>query len=1078
VHDDRSLVEARLERVVRERIVPALVAARSPLTVSAWEVPGEPVPVTDALIATYEPFPVGAPWGRPWGTTWFRMVGTVPADWAGRRVEAQIKLGFTNSPGFQAEGLLWRPDPESSVDPAPWVPWRGLHPLNHDVAVADPAVGGEAVSFLVEAAANPTLTAHRPDRNSDLITAGSDPIYALSRAELVLIEVDVVELREDVRSLTELMGQLPLDQPRRHEILRALERMLDVLVLDDLVATAAGARAELAEVLSRPAVPSAHRLSAIGHAHIDSAWLWPIRETKRKCARTFSNVLALMEDEPDLRFACSQAAQYEWMLDGYPSVFEGIRKRVADGRWIPVGGMWVEPDTNLAGGEALVRQITHGQRFFEEHFGRRSTEVWIPDVFGYPASLPQIMRLGGISRFLTQKMSWNKTNKFPHHTFWWEGIDGSEVFTHFPPIDSYNALFSPMQLTHAVRNFTEKGRATRSLVPFGFGNGGGGPNRQMMRQFRRVRDLEGLPRVEIESAEEFFDAAMAEYPDAPRWVGELYFETHRGTFTSQAGTKAGNRRSELLLREAELWCVAAYGTTEAGGYPMAELDRIWKTVLLHQFHDILPGSSIGWVHREAEATYAGLADQLEAIIAGALDALTGSLGTVGSVDGVGAMLTNAAPHDRDEVVVLPAAALGGLPATAGGVQVLSDGESVAARVQVPALGLAPLVPVVADDAVTWDAARRILANDLVAVTFDADGLFSSVCDLTAGNGAGREVLVAGERGNLLQLHPDLPSEYDAWDLDDHYRRQAVDLTDLDRFEVLDRGPLVGRVRISRTFRSSTVTQVVALRAGSPRIDIATEIDWYERDHVLKAAFPLDVHADHLTREIQFGHVATAIHTNTSWDAARFEVCAHRWVEVAEPGYGVALLNDAKYGHDATRTRSDAGTTSTTLRLTLLKGAQYPDPHADEGHHAFTYALLPHAGDHRTAGIVAEGYRLNLPVRAISPRAGHVNSGPNRVTTSPLVVTSADPAVVVEAVKPADDGSGDLVVRCYESFGGRADLDLRLAFEPAAVMVTDLLEEPSPSIPPVAIEVAGARVSGTLRPFQVVTLRIAGAGGER
>ena len=440
----------------------------------------------------------------------------MPAGWAGRRVEASINLAFTNSPGFQAEGLLWGERPEGS---GTWVPLRGLHPFNHEVAVADPAVGGESVSYLVEAAANPNLTAHRPDSSSDVLTAGTAPIYSLTRAELILVEVDVVELREDVRALHELMGLLPLDQPRRHEILRALERMLDVLVLDDIAGTAAAAREELAEVLSRPAVPSAHRLSAIGHAHIDSAWLWPIRETKRKCARTFSNVLALMDDYPELKFGCSQAAQYEWMLDGYPSVFEGIAERVADGRWIPTGGMWVEPDTNLAGGEALVRQITHGQRFFQEHFGRRSTEVWIPDVFGYPASLPQIMRLGGIERFLTQKMSWNKTNRFPHHTFWWEGIDGSTVFTHFPPIDSYNALFRPSQLDHAVRNFTEKGRATRSLMPFGFGNGGGGPNRQMMREYQRVRDLEGLPRVEIESAEEFFDAAMAEYPDAPRWVG-------------------------------------------------------------------------------------------------------------------------------------------------------------------------------------------------------------------------------------------------------------------------------------------------------------------------------------------------------------------------------------------------------------------------------------------------------------------------------------------------------------------------------------------------------------------------------
>ena len=1068
MHDDRAVVEARLRRVMDERVRPALRRARLPLTVEAWDVPGEPVPVTDALAATYRPFQVGEAWGRPWGTTWFRLGGAVPDEWAGERVEAVVNLGFTNAPGFQAEGLLWGPArlDDGTADPDRWIPRRGLHPFNHDIAVGDPARGGEIVELLIEAAANPTLTNHVPSTSSDVLTAGDAPIYALSRAELVVVDAAVVELREDVRTLTELMAELPLEQPRRHEILRSLERMLDVLVLDDIRGTAVAARAELVDVLSRPAVPSAHHISAIGHAHIDSAWLWPIRETKRKCARTFSNVLSLMDDDPDLVFACSQAAQYEWMLDGYPSIFEGIVERSAEGRWVPVGGMWVEPDANLAGGEALVRQITHGQRFFTEHLGRRSTEVWIPDVFGYPASLPQIMRLGGIERFLTQKMSWNKTNRFPHHTFWWEGIDGSTVFTHFPPIDSYNALFKPMMLNHAVESFTEKGRATRSLMPFGFGNGGGGPNRQMMQQYRRVRDLEGLPTVEMESPEAFFDAAIAEYPDAPRWVGELYFETHRGTFTSQAKTKAGNRRCELLLREAELWCTLAYGTTEEAGYPAATLDRIWKTVLLHQFHDILPGSSIAWVHREAEATYAALIEQLTTIIEGALDVVAG--GTP--------LLANAAPHERDEVVVFgpPAGPFAppttshvgsGLDAATDAVQVLSDGVSIAARVAVGAMTTAALVPLPIVDRVGFDADTRVLANAHLAVSFDDDGLLSSVRHLATG----REVLIGGGRGNLLQLHPDLPNEYDAWDLDDFYRRQATDLVDLDSFDVIEAGPLVARIRIVRSFRSSTVTQVVELRAGSERLDVRTEVDWHERDHVLKVSFPLDLHADHLTREIQFGHISTAFHTNTSWDAARFEVCAHRWVDVAEPGFGVALLNDAKYGHDATRIRSGSDAPATDLRLTLLKGAQYPDPHADEGRHTFTYSLLPHAGDLREAGIVAEGYRLNIAPRVVPASA--TARGTDDVGAPVPLVQVDNPAVVVEAVKPADDGSGDLIVRVYESWGARSPFALALAEAPASVLVTDLLEEVNATIPDVPVEVRGRRVHAELRPFQIATFRI-------
>lgn len=1062
MHDDRALVEARLQRVLNEKIRPAIRGARTPLAVDAWEAPGEPVPVAEALAATYSPFAIGSVFGKPWGTTWFRLRGEVPPAWAGERVEARIDLSFSNAPGFQAEGTVWGPNGEG--------PLRGIHPFNHDLDVADPAAGGETFDLFVEASSNPNLTAHRPSPFSDVLTAGTAPLYALRTAELAVVNVDVHELREDIRAIRGLMAELPLDGSRRHDLLRALERMLDVLVLEDVVGSAAAARAELADVLARPASASAHRISAIGHAHIDSAWLWPIRETKRKCARTFSNTLALMDTYPELSFACSSAAQYEWMEDGYPEVFEGIRKRVADGRWIPVGGMWVEPDVNLASGESLVRQITYGQRYFQEHFGVRSTEVWIPDVFGYAGSFPQIMRLGGMDRFLTQKMSWNKTNRFPHHSFWWEGIDGSSVFTHFPPVDSYNAMVMPLQHAHAERTFTDKGRASRSLMPFGLGDGGGGPNRTMLQQFRRLQDIEGAPRLVIESPSAFFDAAIEEYADAPRWVGELYFETHRGTYTSQAKTKAGNRRCEVLLREAELWCVAAYGTTTAAGYPREALDRIWKEVLLHQFHDILPGSSIAWVHREAEATFARLADELEALISAAVDVLRTDAGP---------LLANAGTCDRDEVVAI-AAIDARSPLDDPSCQVLAD-SSVVTKVAIPALTTLPLSE--ARAGATSSAPVRavageggiVLDNGILRVVIDGeDGLLTSCRALAAD---GREVLAPGERGNLLQLHPDFPNEYDAWDLDAHYRVQRTDLTAAETVELTDEGPLVARVVVQRSFRSSSVRQTYELRSGSPRLDVLTDIDWHERDHVLKAAFPLDLHTDHLTRGIQFGHVSSAIHTNTSWDEARFEVCAHRWVDAAEAGFGVALLDDAKYGHDATRTRvptADGDRSTTTVRLTLLKGAQYPDPLADEGRHRFTYSLLPHAGDLRASGVIEEAERLNVPVRVAGPGATSSGSPSSMSSSSPppgWVVRSLHPGVVVAAVKPADDDSGDLVVRVHEAWGGRSPLRLELATAPADVRVVDLIEEVNASIPEVPLVVAGTTVTGELRPFQIVTLRI-------
>ncbi|HEY0700004.1 MAG TPA: glycoside hydrolase family 38 C-terminal domain-containing protein, partial [Micromonospora sp.] len=756
------------------------------------------------------------------------------------------------------------------------------------------------------------------------------------------------------------------------------------------------------------------------------------RETVRKVARTTASMTALIDETDDFLYGMSSAQQYAWVKEHQPELYDRIRRAVAAGQWVPVGGMWVESDTNLPGGEALARQLVHGKRFFLDEFGVECEEVWLPDSFGYTGAFPQLARLAGCRWFLTQKMSWNQTNKIPHHTFWWEGIDGTRVFTHLPPADTYSASLTGKELTYTVRNFAEKGAATRSLVPFGHGDGGGGPTREMVERARRWRDLEGAPRLTIESPAAFFAAAEAEYPDAPVWSGELYFEMHRGVYTTQAKTKRGNRRGEHLLREAELWAVAA--AVHAGAdYPYQELDRLWKILLLHQFHDILPGSSIAWVHREAEATYARLAADIEAVIADALAALGGA--------DAGRGVFNAGPYPRDEVVVVDPADAGTDPAG----QRLTDGR-VAVPVSVPALGAGGL-SVAAASSVT--VSGRTLDNGLLRVTVDDDGLLTSVYDLVAG----REALAPGGRGNLLQLHPDHPNRWDAWDLDQHYRRTVTDLTSADEVTVVDSGPLLAAVRVTRSFGESRVTQTVSLRAGSRRVDVDTEIDWHEREKVLKAAFPLDVHAERATSETQFGHVHRATHRNTSWDAARFETCAHRWLHVGEAGYGVAVVNDSTYGHDVTRGSVDSADpgrptgTTTTVRLTLLRAPRFPDPVADQGRHRFRYALVPGA---TIADAVAEGYATNLPLRV----------GP--LVSAPPVVTVTHPAVVVEAVKLADDGSGDVVVRLYEAYGGRATTRLETAFPVADAHVTDLLERP----------LGPARLAElTLRPFQVLTLRL-------
>ncbi|MEV7368136.1 alpha-mannosidase [Streptomyces sp. NPDC059687] len=1015
MHDERRRIEERVERVHNQRIKPAIYAASVPLDVAAWQAPGEPVPFTEAAAAPYAPFTMDTPWGPPWGTTWFRMSGRVPENWAGKRVEAVIDLGFVGDwPGNQAEALVHLTD---------GTPLKAVNPLNQYVPIADPAVGGEEILYLVEAASNPDILAGgfaRPTPLGDVLTAGDKPLYTFRRADVAVLDEDVWHLDLDLQVLRELMAELGEHDPRRHEILHALDRAMDALDLDDVSGSASAVRAVLGPVLSRPAHASAHVVSGVGHAHIDSAWLWPIRETKRKTARTFSNVTSLADEYEEFVFACSQAQQYEWVRDNYPRVWARIQESVKKGQWAPVGGMWVEADGNLPGGEAMARQLVHGKRFFIEHFGVETKGVWLPDSFGYTAAYPQLAKLAGNEWFLTQKISWNQTNKFPHHTFWWEGIDGTRVFTHFPPVDTYNACFSGEEMARAVRNYQEKGSATRSLAPFGWGDGGGGPTREIMERARRLKDLEGSAKVVVEHPDAFFEAAREEYPDAPVWVGELYLELHRATYTTQARTKQGNRRSEHLLREAELWATTAALHAPDWSYPYERLDRLWKTVLLHQFHDILPGSSIAWVHREAEAEYARVAAELEELTAEAVAALGGG----------GPRVFNTSPYPRAEVIRTP--------------------EGGTAYVEVPAGASAPLTGGSGPAAVT--AGENVLDNGLVRVEVAEDGTLSSVRDLRAD----REVLA--DPGNLLRLHTDLPNYWDAWDIDKHYRNRYTDLLEADSVTVVENDPLLGAIRVERTFGTgSRITQTITLRAGSPRVDFETEIDWHETEKILKAAFPVDIRAAHSSAEIQFGHIQRPTHTNTTWEAARFEVSGHRWVHIGEPGYGVAVINDSTYGHDVTRTVRDDGGTTTTVRLSLVRAPRVPDPEADQGRHRFTYSLLPGAS---IEDAVAEGYALNLPLR-VADSAG---------APEPVVSVDGD-GVTVEAVKLADDASGDVVVRLYESRGGRAQGVLRTGFALAGARVTDLLERPLED----AERDADGGVRVVLRPFQILTLRLERAG---
>ncbi|MFB7842913.1 alpha-mannosidase [Microbacterium sp. NPDC056052] len=1031
MHEETSLTVGRVTRVLGERVRPAVHSARIPLEIAAHVLPGEPIPAAEGMALDYAPFSAGQQWGPAWGTTWFRVRGAVPAEWAGKRVEALVDLGFDiNMTGFQCEALAYRAG--AGGEP---VPVKSLNPRNQWLPVTERAEGEEAIELFLEGASNPVLLDYHPflpTQEGDILTSSPEPLYRVRHMDLAVFETEVFELSLDLEVLLELQAELPETSPRRMRILQALDDALDVLDLQRIVQTAGDARAQLAEVLAAPADASAHRIAAIGHAHIDSAWLWPLRETVRKVARTTSSMTTLLEEQPQFRYGMSSAQQYAWMKEHRPEVYARIKAAVAEGRFLPLGGMWVESDTVMPTGESLVRQFSHGQRFFEREFGIRSTGVWLPDSFGYSPALPQLMRRAGFEWFFTQKISWNQRNVFPHHSFDWEGIDGSRIFTHFPPMDTYNSQLSGMEVAKASRQFKENRVATRSIAPVGWGDGGGGTTREMTGKASRLASLEGSAQVEWIHPDEFFDAAKAELPDPAVWVGELYLELHRGTLTSQHATKALHRWAEQALIEAELWASTA-AVRLGAAYPHDELDRLWQTVLLHEFHDILPGTSIAWVHREAVSVLSGVLDGARALSSAARAALAGegdrelvftptSVGVGPGARALGAALTSAPGSssedggaDRDETPVA---------------------EAPAQIRYVPLPVTLTEVP---------DGYR--LENGSVIVTVSHEGLITSAID----KASGRETIPAGRPANLFQLHQDFPNMWDAWDIDKYYRNRVDDLTAVSSISAsVEDG--VATIVVERPFSESSLRQSITLRPGSRTVLLRNEIDWHETEKLLKIAFPLDVFARETAAETQFGFQRRVTHVNTSWEAAKFETSMHRFVLVQEDGgFGAALVNDSIYGFDTTRD-VDGDDVTTTVRLSLLRAPRFPDPDTDHGRHEIQVGLVIGAD---AAIATAEGIALNAPSTVV--RGAH--------EVEPLVAVSGE-GIVVSSVKLADDRSGDVIVRVYESLGRRTSGSLTVGFPHSGIREVSLIED----------ELDAPRIGEalSLRPFEVRTLRIARA----
>jgi alpha-mannosidase len=830
----------------------------------------------------------------------------------------------------------------------------------------------------------------------------------VKRAEIAVVRDDIRALRWDVEVLTDLLGVLPATSTRYAKVVEALVQAGALLDRFD-EAEVAQARKVLAVELGRRAADSGLTLSAVGHAHIDLAWLWPLRETRRKTARTFATALANLDEYPDFVFGASQPQQFQWIREDHPGLWDRIRARVAEGRWEAQGAMWVEPDTNLPSGESLVRQIIHGVRFFRTEFGVTPRMLWLPDVFGYSGNLPQILRRAGIGWFMTTKLSWNKFNTFPHHSFRWTGIDGSTVLAHMAPEGTYNSSAAPRAAAAAEQKYLDKALSDHALLIFGIGDGGGGPGEEHLERLARMKDLSGLVPVRQEKAETFFERLEEEQDRLHRHRGELYFEMHQGTYTSQAENKRWNRRMEEALGELEF--VGVLGELRGLPYPRAELDEIWQEVLLYQFHDILPGSSIGRVYEESRARYTLLAQRIRDLRDERTKVLAGS----------GLQVMNPTPWSRIEWIRgqegWVQAEVG--PWYLGTPKILREIPEVVTTVQV-------------------DPASLVLENEHLRVTFGPEGDLASVWSLALG----RQAL--NGPGNVFTLWPD---EGDAWDFSPDYRQRKAERPRLVSALRFTRGPLTG-FRGEWVWGESKIVQECTLAPGSVRLDFRTWVDWNERGRMLRTAFPTGVDAGRSAAEIQFGFIERPTSENTSWEAAQYEICAHRWIDLAEDTFGVALLNDGKYGH-----RAKDG----VLDLNLLRSPGYPDPEADRGRHEFTYSLMPHGGIADRWAVIREAQSLNQPLRIVAP--GHGRGG-----FAPLV--QAQGPFLVDTVKWAEEGRA-VVVRGHEALGHRGSVRLSTAFGWKTAVRTDLLEDTDPEA---TLEMDTAEVGFDVGPFELVTIR--------
>ena len=997
---------ARLQTRLRET---AFWRARATRDIEGWRCNGEPIAI-------------GAPWPSREGIMRFTAEANVPDDWPLDETRLSLDLGGESLLTLDYQGgarVQFGLDVNHQEFP---LAGRRLTIRSESVArlpfgqpVADPRLQRAQLVWLDVALVGFADRIALVVEAAQALGAHEAAAHLIEAAEAALRAIDWPSTTADyIARIAPAPGQQAL---WRRPATKPDPAPLNDAERASVVAADAALRAQLAELQRR--FPPQGEVAMTGHAHIDLAWLWPYEETRRKLRRSFSTALALMQAAPEFRFNQSTAHYYAQLEEDDPALFAAIRERVAAGQWEPIGGLWVEPDTNMPCGESLARQILYGQRYFERAFGQRHRVCWLPDCFGFSPALPQLLRQGGIDSFLTIKVTWSETNTFPHDLFWWEGLDGSRVLAHTfdNPVNGYNGEARPGCVAPTWANFRAKTRHPETLLAIGYGDGGGGPTPQGIDNERLMRELPALPRARWARVDEFFaraHAGAAASDATPTWRGEIYLELHRATLTTQSGVKRRHRRAEAALLTAE---TAASLAHLLGAPAPQSLEPQWRVLLKNQFHDILPGSSVREVYQDAEAELDGVIAAGRAEQQRALEAIAGKLPKGGLDDAL--------------IVVNPSLSTRPLRLT------LDDGAFVAADATIPPLAITVVSRAALAPPAGLSIDKRRLENATLRVEIGDDGSIASLIHKPTQ----REALAG--RGNQLWLYPqDKPRAWDAWDVEEDYARRGEEWRGLDSIAIVEDNPHRVALRVERSWRLSRIVQTYALAANGRRLDIDTFIDWRDRRVLLRSLTPASVRAERASFECAFGVVMRPTHRNTSWDEAQFEVAGHRFADLTEPGFGLALLNDAKYGHSAR---------DNVLGLSLVRSPVLPDPLADEGEQRFAYALMPHAGAWHEGGVREEAEDLNQPL-LVSPARGLAPR-----TFAPLGGDGL--AAGLGALKPAEDGDG-LILRVYEPAGARGRFALRLPDGWRDAGPIDLLEQPG-----------APKAEGWLSPFEVRSWRL-------